>query len=121
MLRAPMSRMDILSNDEIDLINRSSQLVTKYSREVDRESAYEILGRKVEFMEKQVKAEAEEKEREQEWRERQREEEREWGRTRRPAYPAYGRRSRTPANPVVKVLTSATFVRGVLGILKKAL
>ena len=31
------------------------------------------------------------------------------------------RRRSTRMNPVVKVLTSATFIRGVLGVLKKAM
>ena len=47
MLRAPMSRMDILTPAEISSINNSSVLVQKYSQMIDRESAYEILGRKV--------------------------------------------------------------------------
>ncbi|MCK7536904.1 MAG: hypothetical protein MZV63_41065 [Marinilabiliales bacterium] len=37
----------------------------------------------------------------------------------------YGRtstaRRRAPVNPVVKVLTSATFIRGVMGVLTKAM
>ena len=47
MLRAPESRMDILSPAEIASINSSSDLVRKYSQIIDRESAYEILSRKV--------------------------------------------------------------------------
>jgi hypothetical protein len=48
LLRAPMSRMDILSPAEIDDIIAGSRLVPFYNREVDRESAYEMLGRKME-------------------------------------------------------------------------
>ncbi|GAB4297801.1 MAG: DUF853 family protein [Ignavibacteriaceae bacterium] len=48
LLCAPKSRMDILDEGEIDdLINRS-QLVEKYNTAIDRESAYEILNRKIE-------------------------------------------------------------------------
>ncbi len=47
-LRAPQSRMDILRAVEIDKIISSSVLVPKYNREVDRESAYEILNAKLE-------------------------------------------------------------------------
>ena len=47
MLRAPVSRMDILTPDEIRAINGSSVLVQKYSQTIDRESAYEILNGKV--------------------------------------------------------------------------
>jgi hypothetical protein len=115
MLRAPVSRMDILSQAELDAINSSSELFRKYSQDLDRESAYEMLNRKIEFSEREVKEMAER---------------REWERERggggannrrtvsgRPS----ASRSRTPINPVVKVLTSATFIRGVLGILSKSL
>ena len=58
MLRSPMSRMDILTSDEINSINRASGLVSKYSQTIDRESAYEILGRKIEEIEKDKADEA---------------------------------------------------------------
>ncbi len=58
MLRSPMSRMDILTSDEINSINRASGLVSKYSQTIDRESAYEILGRKIEEIEKEKADEA---------------------------------------------------------------
>jgi hypothetical protein len=48
LLRSPMSRMDILTPEEIDEIIDSSRLVSYYNREIDRDSAYEILGRKIE-------------------------------------------------------------------------
>lgn len=48
MLRAPESRMDILTRAEIkDIVDRSP-LVRKYNQEIDRESAYEILEKKME-------------------------------------------------------------------------
>jgi len=47
LLRSPMGRMDILTPEEVDEIIDSSKLVSYYNREVDRESAYEILGRKI--------------------------------------------------------------------------
>jgi len=116
MLRAPMSRMDILTPNEISSINRSSVLVQKYSQIIDRESAYEILNRKISSIEKENEEEAMRKEYEKERKEEMK---------RRPTQPARrtsskGRR-RTTINPVVKVLTSATFMRGVLGILKKVI
>jgi DNA helicase HerA-like ATPase len=47
LLCAPKSRMDILTNDElIDKIN-SSKIINKYNQEIDRESAYEILTKKL--------------------------------------------------------------------------
>jgi DNA helicase HerA-like ATPase len=116
LLRAPMSRMDILSPGEIASINGTSELVRKYSQAIDRESAYEILSRKVEIIEREAADEVMRKERERgsvgEW---DRGSSRPVGRT------SYGRQSRSTVNPVVKVLTSATFLRGVLGILKKVM
>ena len=46
-LVAPQSRMDILSDSEISEEVRDSALVTKYSQEIDRKSAYEILTEKI--------------------------------------------------------------------------
>ena len=43
LLRAPQSRMDVLTESEIDGIVRHSVLVQKYNRDMDRESAHEIL------------------------------------------------------------------------------
>ncbi len=48
LLRAPQSRMDILSDEEIDDIISQSKIISKYNKEVDRESAYEVLGKKIE-------------------------------------------------------------------------
>jgi DNA helicase HerA-like ATPase len=94
LLRAPMSRMDVLTNKELKSIIDKSDLVKKYSENIDRESAYEILNKKI------GKAE---KERD------------------RPSGRRTSRRKSTRQNPVIKVLTSATFIRGVLGVLKKVL
>ena len=110
MLRAPESRMDILTLEEIAVINKSSVLVQKYSQTIDRDSAYEILSRKV--------SEAEVKK-----------DEGEMGRSGDGEKPKYheapgvrgGRGTKTPQDEIVKVLTSATFVRGVFGILKKVM
>ena len=99
MMRAPMSRMDILSNSEIKEVLDKSKLIKKYNEEIDRESAYEILTEKIEKAEKEAKKEKEEK-----------------STSRRSSS-----RKSTRMNPVVKVLTSATFIRGVLGVLKKVI
>jgi uncharacterized protein len=108
LLRTPASRMDILTPDEIALVNRSSALVTKYKETIDRESAYEILNRKVEIP---VKNAGEEK-RGNEWEQRP-------VKT-RPVTSATVR-TKSAVDPVLKVLTSATFIRGVFGILKKVM
>jgi len=47
-LRAPQSRMDVLTSQELDHFLQQSQLVEKYNEEIDRESAYEILTGKIE-------------------------------------------------------------------------
>lgn len=98
LLRAPMSRMDVLSSSELKSVINSSELVKKYGETIDRESAYEILNEKIEKAEKAAKIEKEKP------------------RSRRTS----SRRS-TRQNPVLKVLTSATFIRGILGVLKKVL
>lgn len=108
MLRTPVSRMDILTSDEMALLNRSSALVSKYSQVIDRDSAYEILNRKVETIEKNTADEAARKE----WERRP---------IRTSSGTSYGRTSRPAVSPVLKVLTSATFIRGVMGILKKVM
>jgi uncharacterized protein len=112
MLRAPMSRMDILSPAEISSINNSSVLVQKYGQVIDRESAYEILSRKVSETQKEAADQAARKEWENE---RRREEEK------LPPRQSFGRRGKTPQDQMVKVLTSATFIRGVFGILSKVM
>ncbi len=95
LMRAPMSRMDILTDAELREVIRASNLAERYNEAVDRESAYEILNAKIE------KAESAAEE------------------TPKPKQP----RSRRSAaqDPLVKVLTSATFIRGVMGILKKVI
>jgi len=53
LLRAPQSRMDILNEDEIVEIVRKSRLISKYNETIDRESAYEMLNRKLEASRKE--------------------------------------------------------------------
>jgi DNA helicase HerA-like ATPase len=48
MLCAPRSRMDVLTDAEIDAINAKSKLVSKYNQVIDSQSAYEILTAKLE-------------------------------------------------------------------------
>jgi DNA helicase HerA-like ATPase len=114
MMRAPMSRMDILTSDEIVSINRASDLVPKYSQIIDRESAYEILGKKVEAISKEKADEAARKE----W---EKGRGGDWGRSSPRTSGRTTSRRRSATSPVVKVLTSATFIRGMMGILKKVI
>jgi len=101
MLRAPMSRMDILNEQELKELLNSSQLRTKYNQTIDRESAYELLNKKIEISQRE------------EVQQQAKEEQKKQRRT--------STRKSTRMNPVVKVLTSATFIRGVMGILKKVM
>lgn len=47
LVRAPITRMDILSDSEIDQLVNSSELVGKYNKDLDQDSAYEMLERKM--------------------------------------------------------------------------
>jgi len=101
MMRAPMSRMDILSTDEIESINNQSKLVKKYAEEIDRESAYEILNKKI------TDAAQESAEREEQ--------------APKKASKAESTVTSDVTKSVLKVVTSATFIRGVFGMLSKVL
>lgn len=46
-MRAPNSRMDILSDNEINSIVNNSELVRKYQNDIDKDSAFEILTEKM--------------------------------------------------------------------------
>ncbi len=60
LLCPPRSRMDILTGEEIDSINGKSGLIPKYNETIDRDSAYEMLSRKIEAVAQEQPA-AEEK------------------------------------------------------------
>lgn len=47
LLRAPVSRMDVLTSSEISELVENSELVKKYNQEINRECAYEILTDKI--------------------------------------------------------------------------
>ncbi|MBC8046531.1 MAG: DUF853 family protein, partial [Fimbriimonadaceae bacterium] len=74
LLVAPQSRMDVLTTDEIIGVNAQSSLIKKYNETMDRESAYEILNKKLEesvkLAEKEKQLQQEEKKIKQEERER---------------------------------------------------
>ena len=96
MMRAPMSRMDILTDAEIQEINTKSKLVKKYSEVLDRESAYEMLNKKIESAQEKAIVPEEKKQESNE-----------------PSTASVVTKS------VLKVVTSATFIRGAFGILSK--
>ncbi|MDP3312717.1 helicase HerA-like domain-containing protein [Lutibacter sp.] len=103
MLCAPKSRMDILTDVELKYLIEESRLFSKYNETVDRESAYEILNKKIEKINEQA------------FRDKDKEKESE------PARPTSRKRTSNRMNPILKVVTSATFIRGILGILKRVL
>ena len=106
MMRAPMSRMDVLTDSELSTLLGKSKLIKKYNETIDRESAYELLNKKID----QAQAtEAKEKARK-EYEELKKAESKQ---------KQSSARRRSVINPVVKVLTSATFIRSVFGILTK--
>lgn len=99
MMRTPTSRMDVLTESEIQAINAKSKLVKKYSELIDRESAYELLTQKINAAQEQATQAATE-----------------------------AKEEKTSSGPsttevvtksVLKVVTSATFIRGAFGILSK--
>lgn len=109
LMRAPMSRMDILNPSELNELLSTSELIKKYNVEIDRESAYELLNKKIEKAQANEAKEKAKKEQE----ELKKAESKQKAHTK-------SRRS-TRMNPIVKVLTSATFIRSVFGILTKVL
>ena len=110
MLRAPMTRMDILKEQELKAIIEESSLVKKYNKEIDRESASEMLTEKIA---RAAQEDAKEKARLE--RDKLNEE--------APSTKRSSRRSKPQSSQLqkslIKVLTSATVIRGVLGILTK--
>jgi DNA double-strand break repair helicase HerA and related ATPase len=105
MLRAPMSRMDILNDAELEDLLAGSQLIKEYNQTIDRESAYELLNEKIETAhQKEAKEKAaEEKE----------------AAKRSSSTSSSGRSRRTSRSALEKVLSSPTVIRSVLGILTK--
>ncbi|GAA3570166.1 helicase HerA-like domain-containing protein [Snuella lapsa] len=108
MMRAPMSRMDVLKASELSNLIEQSKLAGKYNKTIDRESAYELLNDKIE------RAQAEEAK-------EKAKQEREALKKAASKKRTGTRRQSTRMNPIVKVLTSATFIRSVFGILTKVL
>ncbi len=108
MLRAPMSRMDILSETELKDLLKGSKLIPKYNEDIDRESAYELLNEKIEKAQAEEAKVAAKKEREKLERSSS-------------SSSSRSRRTSTTEKAVIKVLTSATFIRGALGVLNKLL
>lgn len=116
LLRAPQSRMDVLTEAEMQAIVQQSRLVNKYNQEVDRESAYELLNDKLaEAQEAAEQAELKRKEEEIKAREAE---------LQRKAAERGSRSSRNQKSTFERIATSSTantivreVTRGILGVL----
>ena len=101
MLRAPESRMGILTEQEIDVLIQNSKLAPKYAKTIDSQSAYEILSKKIEDAQN-VAVQNEQNE-------------------------VDAQKSSEPSTAsvvgksVLKVVTSASFIRGFFSILSKVI
>lgn len=115
MMRAPQSRMDILTDDEIKTINDRSKLVRKYHELVDRESAYELLNKKIAAAEEAAGKQKQAAEQERQMAEEQKQQQKQAQQAQKQSSEQMGQVTKS----VVKVLTSATFIRGAFGILSK--
>lgn len=102
MLRPPQSRMDILTDAEIDGIISKSKIAGKYNQEIDSESAYEILTEKLNNAAKKDEQQKQQEEKPKE--------------VNRPAAKEKG----ILDNPILKSMTRTagnTIVRNLLGVL----
>lgn len=99
MMRAPMSRMDVLTESEIEANITKSKLAKKYNEIADRDSAYELLNKKI--------AESQQVAQEQE--------------TKKSARRTKEEPSTTEVigKSITKVVTSASFIRGAFSLLTK--
>ena len=97
-LRAPMSRMDILSEAEIQTILGQSKLVVKYNQVVDRESAYEKLEKRSTPVNEQKESSTE-----------------------TPSSAKPKKEDNTLTKSILKVVTSATFIKGAFSLLSKVM
>ena len=52
MMYTPRSRMNILNSQEIEKLVARSQLVAKYAQTIDRDSAHEMLSRKIDLIQR---------------------------------------------------------------------
>ena len=100
-----MSRMDILEDEELKDLLEGSKLIKEYNEEIDRDSAYEMLNKKIETANLKEAKEKAEKEKAEAQR----------STTRRTTSRRRGK------STLEKVITSPTVIRSVLGILSKML
>jgi uncharacterized protein len=110
-LRAPQSRMNVLTDDELSYLIKQSNIYNKYNQALDRESAYEILGGKIEEAQEAVT---------QEELRRQREEYEEQEARRRPEPEEKSMLENVFSSPTARSIGSTVakeLTRGLLGVL----
>ncbi|MGG5576850.1 helicase HerA-like domain-containing protein [Myroides sp. C15-4] len=96
-LRAPMSRMDVLSEEEIKDILSQSKLVKKYNETIDRESAFEKLEKRAVPTNEQKDSPT------------------------TATTTKTKKEDNTLAKSILKVVTSATFIKGAFSLLSKVM
>src|SRR5690606_23980002 len=96
MLRAPMSRMDILTDGELKDLLKNSKLSPKYNEVTDRESAYEMLSEKIAIANKEEVKEKAQREKEA---------------ARQTSSSRSSSSGRRTSNPWLKTLSSPTVIR----------
>lgn len=104
MLRAPMSRMDVLSDDELKDLLKTSKLIPKYNEVTDKDGAYEMLIEKIEVANKDEAIEKAKQEREA---------------AAKAANKKNSSSRKSTINPWIKTISSPTVIRSILGILSK--
>lgn len=109
LLRAPQSRMDVLTSKEINDIVRSSTIIPKYNEVIDRDSAHEILTEKIEY--------AQREEQQEELRQQREKARRTSSRTRRQQKSTLEKIMSNPTTRQVARTVARELTRGLLGVL----
>ena len=95
-MRAPMSRMDVLTEDEINSIVHQSKLVQRYNQTLDVESAYEVLQKRSATVNDQTAPPTK-------------------------TTSTAKKEDNTLTKSILKVVTSATFIKGAFSLLSKVM
>lgn len=111
LLVAPQSRMDVLSEDEMNAIVTQSMLVKRYNEAIDRDSAYEMLTKKLEASVQAAEKEKQLKEAEKKIKQQEREEKV----TRKKEKPLI---DKTTQHQITRTVINV-LERGILGLLKR--
>jgi uncharacterized protein len=111
LLVAPQSRMDVLSTDEMNTLVEQSMLVKRYNEAIDRDSAYEMLTKKLEASVQAAEKEKQLKEEEKKIKQQEREEKV----TRKKEKPLI---DKTTQHQITRTVINV-LERGILGLLKR--